>query len=255
MDSRYRTELERQFSNLSVPGIRYFYQHVYSFVLPFFERDASILEIGAGAGTSSIFANDFNITRTDILPFEKAGVIGGVDAHNLPFENGLFDGAFAFDAIHHMRDPYQVFSEMMRVIKLNANLVFVEPYVSPLSYIPYKLFHPEEVSMKLNPNHLRFVVDNSAESGNQSILQHFMKSNYFCEMLGKGRIKLNLVKRFSPFSFFVTGGINRPSSVSTKTLDRILLIENKFPKVLNTVLGSRQIVSIQKCSSQIENGR
>jgi hypothetical protein len=78
-------------------------------------------------------------------------------------------------------------------------------------------------------------------------MQYFLKSNYFCDLLEAGKIRVVLVNRFAPFSFYLTGGINQPSSFSGNTIEKLMAFENKLPSSISKFLGTRQVVAIQKC--------
>lgn len=51
-----------------------------------------------------------------------------LDAHNLPFENNVFDQVTIIEALHHFVDYKQVLDEVFRVLKLGGNFVSLEPY-------------------------------------------------------------------------------------------------------------------------------
>jgi hypothetical protein len=50
----------------------------------------------------------------------------------------------------------------------------------------------------------------------------------------------------NPFSFFSTGGINKPIKQMQSITKAILLFEKLIPKVLNRLIASRVIVTIKK---------
>lgn len=51
-----------------------------------------------------------------------------LDAHNLPFENEVFDQVTIIEALHHFVDYKKVLDEVFRVLKTGGNFVSLEPY-------------------------------------------------------------------------------------------------------------------------------
>ena len=244
--SKYLDELQNQHKNLNKPAIRKFYSYMYEFISEEFTNLDFILEIGAGMGGSREFLSLKNVLRTELLHMNNNMVVGGVDAHNLPFSDATFDGVFAVDAIHHCSNPYLVLQEMLRVCKENGKIVLIEPYVSIFSFPFYKLFHGEDVSVYLNPNKLEGVVNEVASSGNQKILQALLRSKFFSGLIESGLIEIKKYSTIAPFSFFLTGGINRPIPMSEKVISVMIKIERIFPKSFLRILATRQVLVVQR---------
>lgn len=100
-------------------------------------RDKSVLEIGCGAGTSSIlFALDgAQVTASDLTheavaitksKFELLGLDGEfvqADAENLPFPDNSFDVVFSSGVLHHTPDTQKTIDEIYRVLKPGGRAV------------------------------------------------------------------------------------------------------------------------------------
>lgn len=96
-----------------------------------------VLEIGCGAGSSSIaFALDgAEVTASDLTEeavritkakFEMLGLDGDVvqaDAENLPFEDNSFDVVFSSGVLHHTPDTQKAIDEIFRVLKPGGDAV------------------------------------------------------------------------------------------------------------------------------------
>ena len=111
--------------------------------------DASVLDVGTGAGNFAIFLalNGFRVVTgepgTDTsryagqnwtLNADKAGVRDKIrfeafDASRMPFDDGAFDAVFFFGVLHHVNEPMRsdVVREALRVSKANGAVVFFEP--------------------------------------------------------------------------------------------------------------------------------
>lgn len=142
----YRADLLKQRENiLCNDGLRSYFEFLYSIVSNELEDAELTLEIGAGAAVSNLFLQN-RILRTDFLAFPKFGVEGDCPMESLPFLDSSFEVVLAIDAIHHSTHPLKALSEFLRLIKKGGKIVIVEPYVSLLSYLPYKLLHHEDTS-------------------------------------------------------------------------------------------------------------
>ncbi len=101
-----------------------------------------ILDVGCGTGddirqlveivglTGRVIGVDYSATllreamlRLNTMPGVRL-VVG--DAHRLPFSDEIFDGCWASRVIHHLQDPKQVLSEMIRVTRPAGRIVIAE---------------------------------------------------------------------------------------------------------------------------------
>jgi SAM-dependent methyltransferase len=73
------------------------------------------------------------------------------DATRLPFPNGAADNLFMVDVLHHIARPAALFSEIGRVLRPGGRLVMLEPYISLISGLAFRLAHPEPVVMSVDP--------------------------------------------------------------------------------------------------------
>ncbi len=111
--------------------------------------DASVLDVGTGAGSFAIFlaARGFDVLTgepaTDTTHYAgkdwaanagKAGVADRIrfeafDASRMPFETGRFDAIFFFGVLHHIDESVRgaVFREVQRTLKDGGAVVFFEP--------------------------------------------------------------------------------------------------------------------------------
>lgn len=96
-------------------------------------RGSRVLELGCGLGHDGLelLRGGLEVTATDIAPGHLAEArrlhwgagFGGacdhllVDAENLPFADGSFDGVLLVAALHHLPDPRRALSEARRVLE------------------------------------------------------------------------------------------------------------------------------------------
>jgi SAM-dependent methyltransferase len=110
------------------------------------------LDVGAGAGilphmnfrglASRVCGVDLD-PRVTANPMLDEGRIA--DAGRIPYENSMFDLAFADNVLEHLDDPLQVFCEIARVLKPGGLFIFKTPnkwhYVPVVARITPHRFH------------------------------------------------------------------------------------------------------------------
>ena len=102
-----------------------------------------VVEIGGGTGNFKSFYPD--VIVTDIVPTQHIDL--AADAMRLPFADGSVDNLVLQDVLHHIPFPLAFFSEANRIIAIGGRIVMVEPFISPLSSVLYRISHPEPVDM------------------------------------------------------------------------------------------------------------
>lgn|GEM_PF-1885111 len=243
----YKVELFRQRENIiNNSGLRSYFSFLYKIVNQELEKFDSILEVGAGAAISEIFLEQ-RIVRTDILPFNEFDVMGHCSMENLPFKESQFDAVLAFDSIHHSEKPSKSILELLRVTREGGKIILVEPFVSPLSYLPYKMFHHEDTSwefrekgsIELSPRNL------NPEMGDQGVSRFIINqlSNWRSTNFPKLTVSITYL---SPFSFFATGGVSSPLKTPKILVNFLIYIEKLIPNFIMKFLASRVIFTITK---------
>ena len=205
------------------------------------------LEVGAASGISSKFLPSDTIIRTDLLFWDDSvvEVLGGIDCEKLPFKDNEFKALFAIDTLHHLSDPILALTEMARVVEKGGKLIFIEPYVSALSYPFYKLFHHESTTMRIKHFELNQKVSQLAGDGDQGIPKAIFKGSTWDLIKPKLKSDMTLDVTFlSPFSFFATGGLTKPLPLPGSLISFLISIEKKLPKILSKLLGSRMLVTL-----------
>ena len=90
--------------------------------------------IGIDVLKNSIMFAKRRFARNKKISFRTA------DAHNLPFENEMFDAVFCLEAIEHVVDPLRVMREMHRVLKKGGYTIVLVPSESLLFRIIWWLW-------------------------------------------------------------------------------------------------------------------
>ena len=243
----YKLELFRQRENiLNNSGLRSYFSFLYGIVNQLIETFDSILEVGAGAAISDIFVSR-NIVRTDILPFNEFNVSGDCAMERLPFKDSSFDAVLAFDSIHHSEQPSKAILELLRVTRKGGKIILVEPFVSLLSYLPYKIFHHEDTSWNFKEQgSIELSLRNlNPETGDQGVSRFIINqlSNWRTTNFPKLTVSTTYL---SPFSFFATGGVSRPLNTPKIFVNSLIQVEKLIPNFIMKFLASRVILTITK---------
>jgi SAM-dependent methyltransferase len=133
------------------------------------------LEIGPGLRPRLPIAGTYlvDVSRPALVPLQARGglaTVGEITA--LPFADGRFDLVCAFDIIEHVEDDRQVFSELHRVTRSGATLIFSVP-LHPGRWSAFddlvghvRRYDPDELLAILGEH--SFVLERSAAFGMQA---------------------------------------------------------------------------------------
>ncbi len=249
----YLRILEKQVQNSYQPGLHTYLIDLYGQINEYLmETPGPFLELGAGTGISSKFLESKQICRTDFLQSATLDVIGGIDAESLPFNDSSFKVVFGIDMLHHVANPIKAIIEAIRVLESNNEeqpnyAVFLEPYISPASYLIYKLFHKEKSQWSMDLKELYNCVSEEPSDGNQAvskgIIENWNDIRREHDFLSNVVLKVNYLH---PVSFFLTGGINRPLGTPKMIIDKFLTMEKRVPSKYRKLIASRVILEFRK---------
>ncbi len=96
--------------------------------------------LDCGAGKRSTYYP--NVVNFEIVPYDTTDVLGV--GEELPFADQTFDAVFSLNVLEHVTNPFQCASEIIRVMKPNATLYCVVPFLQALHGYPnhyYNMTH------------------------------------------------------------------------------------------------------------------
>lgn len=248
--SNYDLKLRKQYTNSNKPGISEFLGYLYGLVFDEIAASTKVLEIGAGAGISKKYQGQAEVFRTDLFEFPESEVKGGVDSHQLPFQDHDFESSMAIDVLHHLEFPLATLKELKRVTNFenDGKIVFIEPYVSLFSYPVYKIFHTEKTSNPWFCNYTEPFISSKPEDGDQALSRVLFTqkkgANLIADIFPKEKFQIQ-VKVFSILSFFITGGLNKPLPSPRILVRAIIFFESFIPQYIMRFLGSRCLIIIE----------
>jgi len=201
------------------------------------------LEVGGGSGNFKSFAPD--TVTTDIVSAPWIDVT--CDAQRLPFADCTFANVVMVDVLHHIEFPVRALKEFDRVLKPGGRLVMCEPAITPVSWVFYKLLHPEPVDMSADP----------LQDGTISPDKDPFDSNQAIPTLLTGRDRLRLaqavpglalarLERFSFAAYPLSGGFRPWSLIPAFAVEPVLAAEWAMRRLFGPIAAFRLLAEYRK---------
>jgi Methyltransferase domain len=99
------------------------------------KNDGVVLDFGAGLRPSS----DRSIITVEIADMPSTDLVSF--SNRIPFADNTFDGAVTVHVLEHVKRPWEVAQELLRVVKPGATIISTVPFVCPVHGFPYNFFH------------------------------------------------------------------------------------------------------------------
>jgi len=225
------------------PALKRIYECYYQQIVGQCRRDGRTLEIGGGSGNLKAFIPE--VVSTDVIPASWLDAVA--DAHRLPFAAASFDNIVLFDVLHHLERPRMFLGEAARVLRPRGRLVMVEPAITPLSGLFYRLVHPEPVRMHEDP----------LVPGEPSPARDPYNANLAIPTLLFGRYRDRLAgiipqlcliesRRIALFSYPLSGGFQPWSLISARLAEPILRAERLLEPILGPLMAFRLIATLER---------
>jgi SAM-dependent methyltransferase len=224
------------------PVLRVIYQDYYRRIMEAC-RPGLVLEIGGGSGNLKAFAP--RVISTDILSAPWLDAVA--DAQALPFGDGTFDGIVMVDVLHHLEVPRRFLKEAQRVLRPGGRLVLVEPAITPLSWIVYRFFHHEPVTLDQDPLAETMPDPNRDPYDSNSALPTLL----FCrarERLAREcpGLVVRQVRLFSLVAYPLSGGFRSWSLLPSALVAPALRLEKALEHVLGRLMAFRLLAVVER---------
>ncbi len=200
------------------------------------------LEIGGGSGNLRDALPDAVSIDVQWTPWLDLVA----DAHQLPFGDRAFANIVMLDVFHHLSFPSRFLQEAMRVLRPGGRLIMIEPNVSPVSWLFFKLLHEEPVRLSDDP------FDPAPRSGpapyesNQALpYLVFVRKKRLFEQLFAG-LTIRTAHRFSFLAYPLSGGFQPWTLLPAKLAGPLLAIERRLEHLLGPVAGFRLMVVAER---------
>jgi SAM-dependent methyltransferase len=105
------------------------------------------MELGGGSGMAREFLPRVLVSDLVATPFVDLVA----SATRLPLRDGAADNLLMLDLLHHLPRPADLFREAVRALRPGGRLIMLEPFISPVSRLAFRLGHPERADMTVDP--------------------------------------------------------------------------------------------------------
>ncbi len=200
------------------------------------------LEIGGGSGNMKGFAAD--VVSTDIVAAPWLDAV--CDAQALPFADDSFANIVMIDVLHHIARPARFLAEAERTLIPGGRVIVIEPGITPLSGLFYRLFHDEPVDMSEDPLDPSPPPAKNPLDGNQGLPTRLLVRDW--QRLSDTTPRLHLCQRrwLSLFAYPLSGGFRRWRLLPAALATTLLSIENIVLPVLGPFMAFRLFAIIEK---------
>lgn len=206
-------------------------------------RPGATLEIGGGSGNLKQFLADIVSTDIQYAPWLDAVA----DAQTLPFRDESFANIVMFDVLHHVERPRRFLAEVERVLQPGGRLIVVEPDMTPISRVFYRLFHPEPFDMRADPlTEGELTRDRDPYAANQAIPR--LLFGPFRARLEQSfpRLRVTVCQRLGLFAYPLSGGFRPWSLVPAACVPALLALESVLLPLLGPLMAFRMFGVIEK---------
>ena len=151
------------------------------------------------------------------------------------------------EVLHHIDYRHRFLVEVQRVLESGGRVVVVEPAITPVSWLVFKLGHPEPVHLRVDP----------LTDGLPNPTKHPFESNQAIPTLLAGRHRrrlerevpeLRLVRRqrLSPFAYPLSGGYRPWCLLPARFVEPVLRLESRVTPALGPLMAFRLLLVIEK---------
>lgn len=237
---------DRQLSHREIwaskPVLREVYGHLYRQIAAAC-RPGLTIEVGGGSGNFKQFAPDvlsFDIVHEPWLDFVA-------DAQALPLRSASAANIVMLDVLHHIEYPIRFLRDAARVLKPGGRVIFVEPGITPLSGMVYRIAHEEPVDSSVDPL-AEGVPDpqKNPYAGNQAIPTLLTGRHAGRLRAMEPLLEVQSVRRLSLFAYPLCGGFKQWSLITTGAARKLLQFEDRVEALLGPVCGFRLMAVFEK---------
>ena len=201
------------------------------------------VEIGSGPGFARQFIPDLELTDLVRAPWHDREL----DAQALIYGDTSLGAIVLFDVLHHLPSPRRFFAEVVRVLRPGGRLVMCEPYIGPLSYPVYKLFHVEPLAWRVDP-----LADQTSPDArdpfdsNQAIptlLFEPMRAEFEAAFPA---LRIRRIEHLAGLSYSASGGFSRRPILPMTFWSTLHRLEARLPAPLRRWAAFRMLVVIER---------
>lgn len=180
------------------------------------------LEVGGGSGNLKEYIP--HVISTDIVQVPWLDIVA--DAHKIPFINESFMNIILFDVLHHIENSTIFFTEAIRILIPEGNIIIMDPYVSLISWPVYHFLHSEPVNFLQNPLESGSIKrEQRPFDANQAISKLLFEKHFRSFKQRFPQLTLTYKHYLSFIAYPLTGGFEHPSFLPNSLLPYVLKLE------------------------------
>ena len=201
------------------------------------------LEIGSGPGFARSCIPDLELTDIVRAPWHDREV----SADALPFADESLGALVLLDVLHHLPAPGRFFSEAGRVLRPGGRIVLCEPYLSPMSFLVYKLLHEESLDTDVDP-----LADQTAGQArdpfesNQAIPTLLFGRRREAFAAAHPRRSIRRIEPLAGFSYPASGGFSRRPFLPPPLWSWLHRAEEHLPNPVRRWSAFRMLITIDR---------
>ena len=201
------------------------------------------IELGSGPGFARAFIPDLQLTDIVQAPWHDREV----SADALPFADQSVGALVLFDVLHHLSDPRRFFGEAIRVLAPGGRIVMCEPYVSPLSYPVYKLFHEEPLDLSVDPLAPAAAVEGRDPFDSNQAIPSLLFGRHAARFAAEiPALRLAHLEWLSGLSYPASGGFSRGPLLPERLWSALHRLERHVPASLFRLFGFRLLAVVER---------
>lgn len=206
-------------------------------------RPGRTVEVGAGGG--DLKGSLPGTVTSDIVWSPGLDLV--LDAQALPFRDGSLANIVGVDVLHHVEYARRFLAEAQRVLEPGGRIALMEPAITPLSWVAYKLGHPEPIDLSADP----------LADGTPDPSKHPFDANQAVPTLLASRHRRRLYSEFpalqivcddrlSLIAYPLSGGFRPWCLLPERLVPALLRLEQRLSPSLAPLLGFRLLLVFEK---------
>ena len=208
--------------------------------------DGPHLEVGTGGGPLAPWIGP--VFHSDIQVAPWLDLVAS--AHDLPVQSGRLGGCLGVDILHHLTDPHAFFDELTRVLRPGGRGAFIEPYITPLSWLIWSI-HEEAVCFdryQENPT------SDDPWQGNSAMANILFTRERADWPARHPHLEIICLRPFGLF-YVLAREYRSYSLMPAKLLTALICGEWRIPRPLMSLLALRTLVVLQRSPGDAMPGR
>jgi SAM-dependent methyltransferase len=203
------------------------------------------VELGSGPGLAKGVIPELELSDVVKAPWHDHEVA----AEALPFADGSLGALVLFDVLHHLPRPAAFFAEAVRALRPGGRIVMCEPYVSPLSFVAYRIFHPERLDFAVDPLGEASARGADPFDGNQAIPTALLIRQRARLEQRFPALRVREVAPLAGPSYAASGGFTRRPLLPLPLWRALLAAEDRLPAAAFRLLGFRLLAVIERTTA------